>query len=113
MTCPTGISGLAIRNTDDFIPALGGPQQDTQLVQVERQAYVGDGPIVTDEVVPAHQRSAYERTATAIDGAESSVIRIQIDTLDAFATDYVEAPGGSVTVMTYDATRVDGPTRRR
>jgi hypothetical protein len=110
---PDGIGGLAIRNTDDFIPALGGPQQDTHLVQVEREAYAGDAPIVTDEVVPAHQRSAYERTATAVDAAESSAIRLQIDRLDAFATDYLDAPGGSVTVMTYDATRVDGLTRLR
>jgi hypothetical protein len=110
---PDGISGLAIRNTDDFVPALGGPQQDTHLVQVEREAFAGDGPIVTDQVVPAHQRTAYERTATAVDAAESSVIRIQIDKLDAFATDYLDAPGGTVTVMTYDATRVDGLTRQR
>jgi len=110
---PEGVAGLAIRNTDDFIPALGGPQQDTHLVQVEREAYAGDGPIVTDEVVPAHQRSAYERTATAVDAAESSAIRLQIDRLDAFATDYLDTPGGSVTVMTYDATRVDGFTRVR
>ena len=110
---PEGIAGLAIRNTDDFIPALGGPQHDTHLVQVEREAYAGDRPIVTDEVVPAHQRTAYERTATAIDAAESSTIRTQIDALDAFATDYLDAPGGTATVMTYDATRVEGLTRLR
>ena len=110
---PDGVAGLAIRNTDDFIPALGGPQLDTHLVQVEREAYAGNGPIVTDEVVPAHQRSAYERTATAIDNAESSTIRQQIETLDAFATDYLDAPGGTATVMIYDATRVDGFTRLR
>lgn len=110
---PEGIAGMAIRNTDDFIPALGGPQLDTHLLQVEREAYAGDGPIVTDEVVPAHQRSAYERTATAVDAAESSAIRLQIDRLDAFATDYLDAPGGTATVMTYDATRVDGLTRSR
>ena len=113
VTLPDGVAGLAIRNTDDFIPALGGPQHDTHLVHVEREAYAGDGPIVTDEVVPAHQRSAYERTATAVDAAESSTIRQQIAALDAFATDYLDAPGGSVTVMTYDATRVEGLTRLR
>jgi len=110
---PEGIAGLAIRNTDDFIPALGGPQRDSNLVQVEREAYAGDAPIVTDEVVPAHQRTAYERTATAIDAAGSSTIRQQTATLDAFATDYLDAPGGTATVMTYDATRVDGLTRVR
>lgn len=110
---PEGLAGMAIRNTDDFIPALGGPQQDNHLVQVEREAYAGDGPIETVEVVPAHQRSAYERTATAIDAAESSTIRDQIAALDAFATDYLDAPGGTATVMTYDAVRVDGFTRVR
>jgi len=113
VTLPEGIAGMAIRNTDDFIPALGGPQQDHHLLQVEREAYVGDGPIVSEEVVPAHQRSAYERTATAIDAAESATIRKQIAVLDSFATDYLDAPGGSATVMTYDATRVDGLTRVR
>ena len=110
---PDGVAGLAIRNNDDFIPALGGPQLDTHLVQVEREAYVGDSPIITEEVVPAHQRSAYERTATAVDAAESSTIRQQIAALDEFASDYVDAPGGTVTVMTYDATRVEGLTRLR
>ena len=110
---PEGLAGMAVRNTDDFVPALGGPQLDTNLLQVEREAYAGDGPIVTEQVVPAHQRSAYERTATAIDAAESNAIREQIDALDTFATEYVDAPGGTMTVMTYDATRVDGSTRLR
>lgn len=111
---PEGLSGMAVRNTDDFIPALGGPQLDHNLMQVEREAFAGSGPIVTDEVVPAHQRTAYERTADAIDAAESNAIQRQNAALDAFATDYLEQPGATTTVFTYDATRVEGlkPSRR-
>lgn len=105
---PEGLAGMAVRNTDDFIPALGGPQLDHHLLQVEREAFAGGGEIVTDQVVPAHQRTAYERTASAIDAAESNAIQQQIRALDAFASDYLDAPGGRATVMTYEATRVDG-----
>jgi hypothetical protein len=108
---PEGLAGLAVRNSDDFIPALAGPQIDHAVVQVERLAFAGDIPLETEQAVPAHQRTAYERTASAIDAAESGVIRQQIATLDAFATDYLDAPGGEATVMTYHATRVDSLTR--
>ncbi len=105
---PEGVSGLAIRNTDDFIPALAGPQLDHALVQVEREAFAGDAPLPTTEAAPAHQRTAYERTATAIDAAESRVVREQIDRLDSFAADYLARPGGQATVMTYRSTRLTG-----
>lgn len=107
---PAGTAGMSIRHTDDFVTALGGPQQDTGVMQIEREAFAGDEPIPTDLVVPAHQRVAYERTADAIDAAESSAVREQIATMDAFSGDYLAA-GGEVTVTTYHATRVDGLTR--
>lgn len=105
---PEGIVGLAIRNSDDFVPALAGPQLDHHLVQVEREAF-RDGTGVPDtKAAPAHQRSGYERTATAVDDAGSSVVREQIAAVDAFAADYLERPGGQATLMTYHATRVPG-----
>lgn len=103
---PAGISGMAIRNTDDLVPALAGPQLEHDLLQVERRAFREGVEIPTAEAAPAHQRSGYESTATAIDGAESSAVREQIRALDTFATDYLDRPGGRATVMTYRATRV-------
>lgn len=102
---PPGIAGMAIRNTDDLVPALAGPQLEHDLLQVERRAFREGVQIPTIEGAPAHQRSGYEGTAAAVDAAESAVVREQISTLDAFAADYLERPGGTATVMTYRATR--------
>lgn len=107
ISLPDGLNGLAIRHTDDFIPALAGPQTDSSLVQVEREAFAGDAPIPTDQAAPAHQRVAYERTASAIDTAESAVVRDEVRFADDFTADYLTAPGGQATVMTFHADRVD------
>lgn len=105
---PSGISGMAIRNTDDLVPALAGPQLEHDLMQVERRAFREGVEIPTVEAAPAHQRSGYEGTAAAIDDAESAAVQAQIHALDAFAAEYLDRPGGRATVMTYHATRVDG-----
>lgn len=105
---PSGLSGMAIRNTEDFVPALAGPQLDHELMQVERRAFREGVEIPDVQAAPAHQRTAYERTATAIDDAESAAVQQQIHALDAFADDYLDRPGGHATVTTYRATRVDG-----
>jgi hypothetical protein len=102
---PPGIAGMAIRNTDDLVPALAGPQLEHDLMQVERRAFREGVDIPTVEAAPAHQRSGYEATAAAIDGADSSAIREQVHTLDAFAVDYLDRPGGQATVMLYRANR--------
>lgn len=103
---PDGIAGLAIRNSDDLVPALGGPQRDHTLVQVERRAFRAGVEIPDIQAAPAHQRTAYERTATAIDAAASQVVRQQIAALDAFSGDYLGRDGGHATVTTYRATRL-------
>lgn len=103
---PDGVAGLAIRNTDDLVPALGGPQRDHTLVQVERRAFREDVVIPDIQAAPAHQRTAYERTATAIDAASSEVVRTQISTLDAFARDYLQRDGAHATVTRYRSMRV-------
>lgn len=104
---PAGLAGMAIRNTDDLVPALAGPQLEHDLLQVERRAFREGVEIPAVEAAPAHQRSGYESTATAIDAAESAAVREQIGALDAFATEYLDLPGGRATVMTYRATRLD------
>jgi hypothetical protein len=102
---PSGIAGMAIRNTDDLVPALDGPQLEHDLMQVERRAFREGVDIPKVEGAPAHQRSGYEATAAAIDDAESRAIREQVQAIDAFASDYLDRPGGQATVMLYRATR--------
>jgi hypothetical protein len=103
---PDGIAGMAVRNTDDLVPALAGPQRDHSVLQVERQAFRDGAELPTDQAAPAHQRTAYERTADAIDGAESAAVREQVRALDAFTAEYLELPGGHATRTTYHAVRV-------
>jgi len=102
---PEGLAGMAIRNTDDFIPALAGPQSDHHLLQVERRAFAPGAPIPTAEPAPAHQREAYAATATAIDAAESLAVRRQIAAMDAFTAGFEHRDGATITVMTYHAER--------
>jgi hypothetical protein len=102
---PSGLDGMAIRNSDDFVPALAGPQLDHTLLQVERRAFAPGSPIPTAEPAPAHQREAYVATATVIDEAKSEAVREQLSALDRFTSDYTEREGSSITVMTYHARR--------
>ncbi len=102
---PEGLAGMAVRNSDDFIPALGGPQLDHHLLQVERRAFAEGSPIPTTEPAPAHQRAAYVATATAVDAARSDAVRQQIAAMDAFTSDYAQRDGSTITVMTYHAER--------
>jgi len=102
---PAGLSGMAVRNTDDFIPALAGPQLDDHLLQVERQAFAEGSPIPTELPVPAHERPAYDATAAAIDDATSQAVRQQVAAMDAFTADYRQRDGSTITAMVYQAER--------
>jgi len=104
---PAGMAGMAVRNTDDFIPALAGPQTDAHLLQVERRAFAEGQPIPTDLAAPAHQRSAYVATAAVIDADLAPQLREQIATMDAFAGDYVAMDGATMTVSTFHGERID------
>jgi len=103
---PEGLSGMAVRNTDDFIPMLAGPQLDHHLLQVERRAFADGSPLPTYHAAPAHQRDAYMATAAAVDQATSAAVREQNAALNAFTADYADRPGAVVTAMTYHGERV-------
>lgn len=103
---PEGLTGMAVRNTDDFIPLLAGPQLDHHLLQVERRAFAEGTPLPTYHAAPAHQRDAYMATATAIDSAASSAVRDQNAALNSFTADYAGRPGAVVTAMIYHGERV-------
>jgi hypothetical protein len=106
---PEGLSGIAIRNSDDFIPLLAGPQLDHHLLQVERRAFVEGTPLPTYHAAPAHQRDAYMATAAAVDGATSSAVRGQNAALNSFTADYSDRPGSTVTAMIYHGERLAEP----
>jgi hypothetical protein len=108
---PEGLSGMAVRNTDDFIPLLAGPQLDHHLLQVERRAFAEGTPLPTYHAAPAHQRDAYMATATAVDDATSSAVREQNAALNSFTADYAGRPDSTVTAMTYHAERLP-PTEK-
>jgi hypothetical protein len=103
---PDGLHGFAARNTDDFIPALAGPQLDHSVMQIEREAYREGAEMPTALPAPGHQRFAYTQLADAIDGAEASVVRSEVRRIDAFTAEYLALPGGQATSTTYHATRV-------
>jgi pimeloyl-ACP methyl ester carboxylesterase len=105
---PDGVSGIAVRNSDDFIPALGGPQLDHHLLQIERQAFAPDTDLPTGLPAPAHQRNAYVATATVIDQARSDAVRDELAALDAFTGDYASQPGATITATTFHAERLPG-----
>lgn len=103
---PEGLSGIAVRNSDDFIPMLAGPQLDHHVLQVERRAFADATPLPTYHAAPAHQRDAYMATAAAVDRATSSAVREQNAALNAFTADYTDRPGSTVTTMTYHGERL-------
>jgi hypothetical protein len=92
---PDGIQGMAVRNSEDFVPALAGPQVDDHLLQVQRTVYADPAQMPTDQAAPGHQRVAYAATAQAIDAARSGDVRAQSDALDAFTGDYADQPGST------------------
>jgi hypothetical protein len=97
-----------VRNAEDFVPALAGPQADHHLLQVERTAYADPSRMPTDQPAPGHQRVAYDATAAAIDAARSDDVRRQSAALDDFTGDYATEPGSSITAYSYHAVRRDG-----
>ncbi len=105
---PDGIQGMQVRNAEDFVPALAGPQTDHHLLQIERTVYADPSRMPTDQPAPGHQKVAYAATAQAIDAARSGEVRAQNDALDAFTGQYASQPGSTITSYSYVADRRDG-----
>ncbi|PRY67995.1 hypothetical protein B0I08_105159 [Glaciihabitans tibetensis] len=81
---PSGIPVLAVRHTDDIVPALGGYDTSTQALVVERELFAGV-PVPSEEAFPAHQLRHYRETASLIDAAQSPELRATLRHLDEFA----------------------------
>lgn len=102
---PDGVTGIAVRHTDDFVPATGGPDlADDDVLRVERRAYL-PGDALPSIPAPAHQRASYLDTAAEVDAAQSQALTARNDELTAFAADYLDS-GGELTVYEYRAIRL-------
>jgi pimeloyl-ACP methyl ester carboxylesterase len=81
---PAGIPALIIEHTDDFIPALGGVQTNTEALVVQREAFAAN-----DEppglAAPAHRMPYYRETAALMDQARSEQLVDARHQLDAFS----------------------------
>jgi len=107
---PDGVTGIAVRHTDDFVPSTGGPDlADDDVLRVERRAYLAEDALPSIPA-PAHQRASYLETAAEVDAARSEALTARNEELTAFAADYLES-GGDLTVYEYRAIRlpVDPP----
>lgn len=100
---PNDLPGMTVRHTDDFVPALAGPDLPSERLLVEQRAFTG--PIPTDEFAPAHQRESYDRTAADIDATTSPEVRAQLETMRRFAADQAARPGAESETLLYRAER--------
>lgn len=101
---PPEVPTVIVEHSDDLVPALGGEQQNTHALIVERDVFGGvDMP--SDEVVPAHRRENYLATAHLMDAAHSEQVTAAARHLDGFGA------GSVVTSTTYRFERTsDGPS---
>lgn len=97
---PEGFPTVIVEHRDDIVPALGGTQQNTHAVIVERDVY-GGRDIPQDEPIPAHHRGPYRETAELMDAAQGEQLHDAIRRLDSFAP-----PGATVTSTAYRFERV-------
>jgi hypothetical protein len=80
---PQHIPVLALRNSEDLVPALGGYDADPHAVIVERPVFDSQ-PIPTDWAVPAHRLEYYEQTAAWADSSTDPRVADIRDLVDGF-----------------------------
>jgi pimeloyl-ACP methyl ester carboxylesterase len=97
---PADVPAVLVEHTDDVVPALGGTQDNTEALVVERRAYAAD-EIPEVPPIPAHLRDAYLRTAALMDAASSDAVRDAAARFDAFTAD-----ARPVSSTTYEIDRV-------
>jgi hypothetical protein len=97
---PEGIPVLALRHTEDIVPATGGDDRTHQAVVVQRSLF-DHQPIPAGAAVPGHALGYYEQTAGLVDDAQSDELRRMVAHIDSFGSDAT-----SVTSTRWQATRV-------
>lgn len=68
---PAGIPAVIIENIEDFVPALGGVQNNTDALYVRNNVFT-DGAPLPEVSAPGHRIEAYLSTAAAMDDAGSA-----------------------------------------
>ncbi len=81
---PRQVPQLAIRHSEDLVPALGGSDISDHTVVVERSLF-DDRPVPSTEVVPAHEIRFYEETARLVDDADGPELLAVTERLRAFS----------------------------
>ena len=96
---PAGIPAVIIENVEDFVPALGGVQNNTDALVVRNNVF-DDGAPLPQVSAPGHRIEAYLSTAAAMDDAGSARVNQFGRELDDFS-----AGATTVTSMYYYASR--------
>lgn len=84
---PTGIPAVIVEHTDDFVPALGGVQTNTEALIVQRLAFESAADLPPGLAAPAHRMPYYRETAAIMDQARSAQLVDARRQLDAFSAD--------------------------
>jgi pimeloyl-ACP methyl ester carboxylesterase len=82
---PAGIPAVIVEHTDDFIPALGGVQTNTEALVVQRRAFESVSELPAGLAAPAHRMSYYRETAVIMDQGTSAQLLDVRRQLDAFS----------------------------
>ena len=96
---PAGIPAVIIENVEDFVPALGGVQNNTDALYVRNNVFT-DGAPLPEVSAPGHRIEAYLSTAAAMDDAGSARVNQFGRELDDFS-----AGATTMTSMYYYASR--------
>lgn len=96
---PAGIPAVIIENVEDFVPALGGVQNNTDALYVRNNVFPDDAAL-PEISAPGHRIEAYLTTAAAMDDAGSARVNQFGRELDDFS-----AGATTVTSMYYYAGR--------
>ena len=98
---PREVPTVIVEHTDDLVAALGGTQDNTHAVIVERWASQGTD-FSSAPILPGHQRPGYVETAGLMDASPEERLRQTAATLNGFGGD-----GRLVSSVAYTCERVD------
>ena len=98
---PADVHAVILENIEDFVPALGGPQSNTEALIVRHRAFESPDDIPAGLAVPGHRMTYYSDAAAELDDSENRRAVEARHRLDAFSA------GAESRVSTYY--RVDRP----
>lgn len=78
------VNHVAVVHNDDVVTALGGPQQNTNVLEVRRTVFEGR-QVPGDTLLPAHELWRYRQTAALLDASRENSIVAAGDSLRDFS----------------------------